>query len=89
MAFVTLTESPVFCAVQKHAICHGIQFVFQPQPKDAGSIIGFGELPKLDCLLEEDAILINGTEMHQLACTVYHSLLKHLPALVKLLWQFF
>ena len=44
----------------------------------------FGSLPNLRCLMTNDDNLIDGNEMHLLACSVYHSLLKHLPALVTL-----
>ena len=44
----------------------------------------FGSLPNLRCLMTNDDNLIEGNEMHLLACSVYHSLLKHLPALVRL-----
>ena len=43
----------------------------------------FGSLPNLRCLMTNDDNLIDGNEMHLLACSVYHSLLKHLPALVR------
>ena len=44
----------------------------------------FGSLPSLKCLITTDENLTNGEEMHLLACSVYHSLLKHMPALVTL-----
>ena len=49
----------------------------------------FGSLPSLECSMTNDANLIDGNEMHLLACSVYHSLLKHLPALVTLRISFF
>ena len=56
-------------------------FVFQLSENGA-SMTDFGSLPNLRCLMTNDDNLIDGNEMHLLACSVYHSLLKHLPALV-------
>ena len=50
--------------------------------ENGASMTDFGSLPNLRCLMTNDDNLIEGNEMHLLACSVYHSLLKHLPALV-------
>ena len=51
--------------------------------ENGASMTDFGSLPNLRCLMTNDDNLIDGNEMHLLACSVYHSLLKHLPALVR------
>ena len=43
----------------------------------------FGHLPSLEIRVANEDTLMDGSEMHQLACCLYHSLLKNLPALVK------
>lgn len=56
------------------------------QVKLSGLDGSFGSDPMLTCLGDFEAIS-SGLEMRNLACSVYHSLLKHLPALVRNWWN--
>ena len=58
--------------------------LFCSQTPEKDSFTTFGQLPSLDIQVANEDILTDGSEMHKLACCVYHSLLKNLPALVSL-----
>ena len=42
----------------------------------------FGSFLKINYVLDNNQTLVQGLEIHQLTCHVYHMLLKHLPAMV-------